>query len=199
MISFLNSCQWGHVNNLNLQFNCFFFHETAIVNFQRQMHFVVIPAIESSPSDLSSECVTPDERKKKETMELMECTHNMFKIEESKDSESEKVWCESIRKEDQRKDVDSKRKEHQAKLQEHSDLLDKIERPHNKLLAFPTDGNKFCKKMLSETFDGCLERATALSSDSLLPSILLLVLCNFVLWSATCSPVNLTLDVQFQS
>ena len=110
-----------------------------------------IPAIESTPSDLSSESVTPAKRKKKDTIELMEFAHNMFKSEEVKGNELEKAQCESLRKEDQRKDLDSQRKEHQAKLQEHSDLLEWIEQLHNRLMSFPSDGNQKHKRMLSDT------------------------------------------------
>ena len=124
-----------------------------------------IPAIESTPSDLSSKLVTPRKRKKNDTMEPMELAHNMLKSDKSKGSELEKAQCESLRKEDQRKDLDSQRKEHQAKLQEHSDLLEKIEQLHNRLMAFPKDGNQNHKQMLSDTLDGCLERATALGQD----------------------------------
>ena len=106
-----------------------------------------------------------DKRKKKETIELMECAHGLFRREHGKEDQLAKAQFESLRKEDQRKDLDSQRKEHQAKLQEHSDLSEKIEQLHNRLMAFPKDGNPNCKQMLSDTLDGCLERATALGNE----------------------------------
>ena len=98
-------------------------------------------------------------------MDLTEHAHGLFKGDEAKGNELEKAQCESLRKEDQRKDLDSQRKEHQAKLQEHSDLLEKIEQLHNRLMAFPKDGNQDCKQMLSDKLDGCLARAIALGQD----------------------------------
>ena len=98
-------------------------------------------------------------------MDLLEHAHGLFKGEKANGNELEKAQCESLSKEDQRKDLDSQRKEHQAKLQEHNDLLEKIEWLHNRWMSFPTDGNQHCKQMLSDTLNGCLERASALGQD----------------------------------
>ena len=56
-------------------------------------------------------------------------------------------------------------KECEAKLKEHTELLEKIERLHNKLTEFPDDGNKNRKQVLEATLNGCLKRAQALGEE----------------------------------
>ena len=73
--------------------------------------------------------------------------------------------AESIRREDERKEKDGERKECRAKLEEHTELLEKIGRLHNKLMEFPADGNANCKQMLNATLNGCLKRAQALGEE----------------------------------
>ena len=63
------------------------------------------------------------------------------------------------------KEKDRERKECEAKLKEHAELLEKIERLHNKLMEFPVDGNQNCRQMLSATLNGCLKRAQALNEE----------------------------------
>ena len=73
--------------------------------------------------------------------------------------------AESIRREDGRKEKDRERKEHEAKLKEHTELLEKIEKLHNKVMEFPEDGNKNHEQMLNATLNGCLKRAQALGEE----------------------------------
>ena len=73
--------------------------------------------------------------------------------------------AESVRKEDERKAKDRERKECEAKLKKHTELLEKIGRLHNKLMKFPDDGNKNCKQVLEATLNGCLKRAQALGEE----------------------------------
>ena len=73
--------------------------------------------------------------------------------------------AESIRKEDERKDKDSERKQCEAKLKEHTELLEKIERSHNQLIDFPADGNQSHKQVLNATLNGCLKKAQALGEE----------------------------------
>ena len=82
-----------------------------------------------------------------------------------KESEDvQRTKAESIRR-DERKEKDREQKEHQAKLKEHTELLGKIEKLHNKLMEFPDDGNQNCKQMLNATLNGCLKRARALGEE----------------------------------
>ena len=46
-----------------------------------------------------------------------------------------------------------------------AELLERIERLHNKLMEFPADGNQNCKQMLNATLNGCLKRAQALGEE----------------------------------
>ena len=46
-----------------------------------------------------------------------------------------------------------------------AELLERIERLHNKLMEFPADGNPNCKQMLNATLNGCLKRAQALGEE----------------------------------
>ena len=79
--------------------------------------------------------------------------------------EIQKMKVESIRREDERKEKDRERKECEAKLKEHTELLEEIERLHNKLMEFPADGNPNHKQMLNATLNGCLKRAQALGEE----------------------------------
>ena len=40
-----------------------------------------------------------------------------------------------------------------------AELLERIERLHNKLMEFPADGNQNCKQILNATLNGCSKRA----------------------------------------
>ena len=82
--------------------------------------------------------------------------------------ESEEVWktkAESTRKEDGRKEEDKERKECEAKLKEDTELLEKIERPHNKLMEFPVDGGQNRKQMSNATLNRRLRGAQALGKE----------------------------------
>ena len=84
-----------------------------------------------------------------------------------KDSEEiQETKAESIRKEDERKEKDRERKEHEAKLKEHAELLEKIERLHNKLMEFPVDGNQNHKQMSNATLNQHLKRAQASGEEN---------------------------------
>ena len=95
-------------------------------------------------------------------MELMEFVHDMLTSEDNKDNELEKAQCQSIRKMDEQKEKDVKRKEKQSKLQERSDLLEKTEQLHNRLTIFQADGSVNCESTLSETIGRRLEIAMAI-------------------------------------
>ena len=75
--------------------------------------------------------------------------------------EIQKMKVESIRREDERKEKERKRKEHEAKSKEHTELLEKIERLHDKVMEFPDEGIQNCKQVLEATLNGCLKRAQA--------------------------------------
>ena len=122
------------------------------------------PNIESNLSDLSSDFMTPRQKKKKESSDLMETASVMFS-NPKQNEEIQKMKVESIRREDERKEKDRARKECEAKLKEHTELLEKIERLHNKVMTFPADGNEDCKQMLNATLSGCLKRAQALGEE----------------------------------
>ena len=46
-----------------------------------------------------------------------------------------------------------------------AELLERIERLHNKLMEFPAGGNPNCKQMLIATLNACLRRAQALGEE----------------------------------
>ena len=90
-------------------------------------------------------------------MDLIETASVMLSPKDSE--EVQKTKAESIRKEDGRKEKDRERKECEAKIKEHTEQLEKIERLHNKLMEFPADGNQNCKQILNATLNGCSKRA----------------------------------------
>ena len=71
----------------------------------------------------------------------------------------------SVRREDERKEKDGERKECEAKLIEHTQLLEKIERLHNKLMEFPPGGNENHERTLNATLSGCSKKAQALGEE----------------------------------
>ena len=82
-------------------------------------------------------------------MDLIETASLMLNPKESE--EAQKMKAESIRKEDGRKGKGRERKECEARLEEHAELME-----------FPADGSQNCKQMLDATLNGCLKREIGL-------------------------------------